>query len=558
MKKILTLVMSLVLVLGLVAPAMAAEFTYTAIQGGKTEFDKYFVLDADAEVPAVEFSYTVEGTAGKAAAAGQKMAIIATNASPHNTMPKMYEKTTYADAAAAEAASKLGKINFTKGQTTSTDTTDEWVELDSGEAFAKHTMVVDFSGVSFDEPGIYRYKITEAESTTPTLQGLFYDTQSQNKNRVRYLDVYVNDKDDDSKTLQVVGYVLHENDDDVTPVTEDYGSLNTTAKCRFNGTEYNSLTEAETAANNAPTQNATDDTKYDYNGTTYDSLQDAQKAARADIEIIEVKLDDKSQGYVNEFATYDLEFGKEVEGNQASRDKYFKFNVTINGLTAGTVLQLNVETKAHKTPTKNSATTYEAADMAAANSIDDDNTETNGQQLVAPASGTISKDFYLQDGQYIGIKGLPVGVTYSVTETAEDYKSTEGTDVDTAQVITPAYTPLSNQHKDAVSGTIGRKEEYVQANDGMFWKNGNDYKPLYAGTEANAGKVFEDAAQTTEHTATADRYKLNDQNVYTGYTNTRDGVIPTGIMMSIAGGAALVAIAGAGILVLNRKKREED
>ena len=68
-------------------------------------------------------------------------------------------------------------------------------------------------------------------------------------------------------------------------------------------------------------------------------------------------------------------------------------------------------------------------------------------------------------------------------------------------------------------------------------------------------KVYEEDTYTTEYTG--DRYDV-DENIYTGVTNKRDGVIPTGVLMSIAGGAVLIAAAGTGIVVLNRKRREDE
>lgn len=71
------------------------------------------------------------------------------------------------------------------------------------QGYAKKTSTVDFSGVTFTEPGIYRYVITE----TGTNQAVTND-----ENNKRYLDVYVTDE---NGTLKVSGYILHATDSDV-------------------------------------------------------------------------------------------------------------------------------------------------------------------------------------------------------------------------------------------------------------------------------------------------------------------------------------------------------
>ena len=43
-----------------------------------------------------------------------------------------------------------------------------------------------------------------------------------------------------------------------------------------------------------------------------------------------------------------------------------------------------------------------------------------------------------------------------------------------------------------------------------------------------------------------------------GFTNTRNGIVPTGIIMSVTGGVALVAVAATSLLMLGRKKEEEE
>ena len=79
--------------------------------------------------------------------------------------------------------------------------TKDPVTLAAGQSYAKHDVSVDFTGVTFKEPGIYRYEITETADATGTITN---DTDT-----TRIMDVYVID---DEGVLKVQGYVLHKND----------------------------------------------------------------------------------------------------------------------------------------------------------------------------------------------------------------------------------------------------------------------------------------------------------------------------------------------------------
>ena len=191
-----------------------------------------------------------------------------------------------------------------------------------------------------------------------------YDTQrEETENGVgkqRVLDVYVTDNG--AGTLAVSSYVLHELVGGVT-AGEDYGS--------------------------------------------------------GDVASAGARLGDKSEGFVNEYATYDVAFSNAVSGNQASRDKYFKFTVSITN--AGNTVDLGIDlTNADAAPAANAATVYTAEQMAANNA--DDNADVDGNQWRTDASGAVEKIVYLQHGQSIRISGLAAGANVTVTETPEDYK----------------------------------------------------------------------------------------------------------------------------------------
>lgn len=186
--------------------------------------------------------------------------------------------------------------------------------------------------------------------------------------------------------------------------------------------------------------------------------------------------DGKSQGFTNEYDTSNLTFKKEVSGNQASHDKYFEFTVKITDAVPGTVYNVNL-LNADQTSQSNAATIQENAG------------KTNPQNLTVDKDGTVTQKFYLQHGQEITIQGIAKGSKYSVTENAEDYKSTEAGVAD---------------YKAPVNGTI------------------------------------------------------ESADLKTSYLNTRNGVIPTGVIMTVAPFAAVTLLGAAGMVTIKMKKREDD
>ena len=371
-----TLLAAALLVVAALPSAFA--FKYTAVAGTSTTFYKYLVMDVDANVPNATFAFTVApGTA--IAATENRVAVLAGIGTP-----------TIADVTFAPTDST------TAGLPSDTDTAT------AGQQYATQTAKVDFSGISFTEPGIYRYIVTE---TATTNQGVTNDESA-----TRTLDVYVTDNDG---ALEVSSYVLHTGTDAPAAGT-DKGS--------------------------------------------------------ADVSNTGDKLGDKSAGYTNTYDTSNLTFSKTVSGNQASRDKYFAFTVTIRGAVAGTVYDVDL-TKAdvNISANPNDATTCIG------------NAVTQPQRLTVPADGTVTQVFYLQHGQEITIKGLAKGTEYAVTENPEDYKQTA---------------------PDNASGTI----------------------------------VSED--------------------VTAAFTNTRSGVIPTGVLLTVAPFATIMAVGAVGIIVMVGKKRK--
>ena len=130
------------------------------------------------------------------------------------------------------------------------------------------------------------------------------------------------------------------------------------------------------------------------------------------------------------------------------------------------------------------------------------NTEThvNPALLTAGEDGTLTQDFWIQNGQSIKIQGLAGKTGYTVTEAENAYKT-----------------------NIAVTGDTKNGEADIAAVD---------------------GKVVTDAAVTADTTV--------------AYTNEKSGAVPTGIVMPIAGATSIMLIGGVGVgyFILKNKKRE--
>ena len=220
-KSIGAVVLASALTMSMGMPALAAGGTNysVTIEGTKTTtFDKFLLMDSQANVPNASFTYAV--TAGNAKAydvAGKKFQILAGVDADKITMAGV--------GGTAEAAAAANTIVFRQGDGSDAhDTTkDNYVkDLAAGKKYALKTATLDFSKVQFTEPGVYRYVITESG----TNQAITNDADL-----TRVLDVYVNDASTDvdgalTKKLTIAGYVLHSNENDEPDVAagDDFGS----------------------------------------------------------------------------------------------------------------------------------------------------------------------------------------------------------------------------------------------------------------------------------------------------------------------------------------------
>ena len=239
------------MILASVSPVFAAGKDYTPITGTSTSFEKTIELDNEANVPNVTYSYAVAGGTAIAGDGSTKLNVFAGNDGVRTTGLPTIADITFA------AGDTDGRVNGSGS--------------DQGKIVKTATM--DFSGVSFKEPGVYRYNVTESGAVQGveekgTVQKADGSTEAV-ADRTFACDVYV--EDDGTGTLQVVGYVLH-NDE-----SADAAKLDST-----------------------------------------------------------IELGDKITGLKAVYTTSDLTISKTVTGNQGSRDEYFPFDVTLSGAVQGT------------------------------------------------------------------------------------------------------------------------------------------------------------------------------------------------------------------------------
>lgn len=417
-----------------VSATTPVEFHYTAVSGDNTsaKYYKYLVMDSANDCPAVSFNYTIASGTGVTAKDTSQIDVFA--------------------GSVAGVPASGATATFTAGQSTTPGTASDGITNSTSKKYARSEFVFDFSTVSFPEPGVYRYVVSEDDSS---FTGGF---SADNQQLERTLDVYVKDNGDAAHTLEVQSYVLYD-----TIITEAFEKVNTIN------------TDSDTAPGHS---RVSDDGK-------------------------------KTDGFVNEYTTYDLKFDKTVAGNQASRDKYFKFTVEISQAPGAVINVLGAGSTFQAAPEKNNATKYETAAMAT-NTVADSNNTLTGSQVQLGTAGTWTNDFYIQNGQSVVISGLPKGASYTITEVNEDYdpaisvKNSAGYDHATGDQTGGASSEIDNIDGAAVSDT---------------YLNGR--------AEAN-------------------------------FTNTRDGQIPTGVILSIAAPCVIgIAVVG-GLIVLTVKKKKNE
>ncbi len=421
-KTLSAMLVTAVAMTALVVP-VSADTQYAAITGNKVTFYKTLIVDKDAKIPNLVFTFS---TAGGGAVPGDP------TDQNNPTITVLNGTGTIAPVT----------VRFTPKTAFDADNA-HGVRADYKTATLP--VEIDLTAATYSEPGVYRYYITEVDGDSRVLYDVDENLAATTGARVRTLDVYVEDTGAATPALAVTGYVMY----------------------------LGQVTAAPSVGTNATSGNAVSGDVVIGESGIYVKGNTVTEATSAGT---------KTNYIMNAYKTHDLTFGKEVIGNQGSRDKYFKVTVTCTGLNDADKFPVDMSSHAVKEPTANSATTYTADAMKTKNNI----TELTGAQLAA------GYDFYLQDGNYVTILGLPEGYDYTITEAAEDYTS---------------------------------KVKIAKADSSLDWNSAED------GNDALSNDL-------TGRNVTTD--------IHTGFTNEKKGLIPTGVLLVATPViiVALIAIAG--------------
>lgn len=473
-QKILSGLLASAMVLGMGATQLkASAFTYptdaNTITGEKTTtFKKFLIVDDGDSVPNVTFEFTI--------APGTAISLETDDNSVMEVREGIMTPTisnsgavTFADEDTSSlTADATGHTDVTRKANERVTGLTTGVELEDGEKFAVKELTVDFTNVVFPEPGIYRYVITEKADAAHEAAGIMHDNDVD-----RILDVYVHHVDGTPAVAPTEWYYggnTYTNEDDAKAAVDAAAG------------SYDEITNNGVAAVDPHLEIA----GYVLHTNPEDVPIDTTNMGSAGGD-----LDDKTDGFTNEYNSKDLAFKKEVTGNQASRDKYFEFTVTLQNVNDADVFTVSLAADENAATNDGNADATSGTNVAtiAGNQGKSNPTSLTGAQLKAGAK------FYLQHGQHIVIRGIAPNATYNVIENAEDYKST-------ASAVT--------DYDDATSGVIGE----------------------IAGT---------------------------NKMVKTSYLNTREGVIPTGILTVVGPAVVLIllAVAGLSIVMIGKRRKEE-
>ena len=197
--------------------AMPVSAANTPAQGDNSfSFNKYLVMEKNVVVPNVTFNFNITA---------------ATSTNP--AVESGIGKPTVGSAA---FTSDYLKDNIYDTVKTVEGIADS-VNLPAGKVYAKLPVTVDFTGINFPNPGVYRYTVTE-EATNQ--DGITDDTTT------RTLDVYVGYKDNSETDLEVMGYVMYNGTITTTTgetksngFTNTYGTKNLTLTKNVEGNQGN-------------------------------------------------------------------------------------------------------------------------------------------------------------------------------------------------------------------------------------------------------------------------------------------------------------------------------
>ena len=208
----LVMLLAFVLLLGTTAiTASAAETTYNPI-GGSATLVKNLVVDSDANIPDITFSYTIRRDTPKDATA---------------TTIEILESPLGGGNIDTAVFSNADTVNTINGLPSDADRSNPT----AGKKYAQKSVSINFPVGTFTKPGVYRFVINETNNSLP---GVTYDS-----NPTRYLDAFV--VADENNELSVDSYVLRDAETDIgingkytsNPDEKSSGYINTLTQYDF-------------------------------------------------------------------------------------------------------------------------------------------------------------------------------------------------------------------------------------------------------------------------------------------------------------------------------------
>ena len=434
-KQLLKTTAALALATAMVITPLTMKEAHAAVNAKKMSFTTDLVMKKNCNVPNVTFNYTITKGEGKgnveAPPANAKLPVITSSDTTPSTASQTFALAFGKDATSGNYDPTIDEdANDVSSYHAKFATTQQ-----NDEKFVEKTAYIDFSNVGITTPGIYRYVLQQEVKNKAGGEGVNYDLHASKNNNVETGNLessYDNDTAKGSGTRYIDLYVTQENN--------------------------------------------SSDVQYRYLMHTSDTTYATNTKSASD----------KSAGFINTYDSYDLTIKKQVTGNQANKDEYFKFTIALNNENVQKAISIDLT---NASP----SLTYKGSTV-------------NNPTSLTITDHTSSADFYLKDGQSVAIKGISWHAGYSVNENKTD-ANTKG------YTATAAFT---NESQDKVS------------NNAEIGLNGENYSmtdTLFAG----------------------------DSEII--YTNERQGNVPTGVIMSVLPGLAVVAVGAIGIIYFARKKK---
>ncbi|MBR0133244.1 MAG: hypothetical protein IJM14_09230 [Lachnospiraceae bacterium] len=220
--RIIAIIAAMALIVLAAIPALAAggltnENTYNPTSGTSgAGFDKYLIIEEnDIIPPTAVFNFEVTAPIDDIDATSNSLQVFS---GPDPQKVKLYVAEDGVD-----GSSGSYNISFS-GASADVSFGDSGAEnlegFESGTKYAKKSVVIDFTDVAFEKPGVYRYYITENPTTGFGIKHGEYKT----------IDVYVSDTDPSGTTsgsvydLVVDGYVMYDGNITEAPGNNDPAS----------------------------------------------------------------------------------------------------------------------------------------------------------------------------------------------------------------------------------------------------------------------------------------------------------------------------------------------